>query len=305
MTPEPHQQTPRAGGTRCPSIGLSSASGGRNLIQFGADGGPDCGRRLRRLSSARTLPRYVHAQLATSELLAVESLDGGLCLAVAGHLHEAESPRASGLPVTDHLGSFHRAVRGEKLLQLGRICVEGEVPHIDVGRHSGAAPFGLSVDLRRPQAEGVRPEHVRSNNSVTGVVPCRRCLVILFLACFLSCRGHLRRRALADHTNSATPTTVVTPPQRIHIESPDMKLLGANATSRPCRIQTTPTRTRTTPEAALIWSRIGAYAEDMRLSCLDRTPPHGDDWPPMRTSPAIELQCGSTSRFFGFAYFGA
>src|SRR5262249_24519658 len=88
----------------------------------------------------------VDGQGPAADILAVEGGDG--LLAPLAHLHEAEAPRAAGVPVADDLGAGDRAVRREQLAQVVGGGLEGQVADVDV-LLAHALPPGPEAPLRK------------------------------------------------------------------------------------------------------------------------------------------------------------
>src|SRR5262249_25110473 len=88
----------------------------------------------------------VDGQGAALELGAVHRVDGRV--AAIAHLDEAEAAGAPRLAVVDDLGAANRAVLAERLNQVVRGGLEGEVPHVDGLAHvlpSGPRRPGLQA----------------------------------------------------------------------------------------------------------------------------------------------------------------
>src|SRR5207253_1653491 len=109
---------------------------------------------------------------------AVEVADG--LLAALRHLDEAEAARAAGLAVADDLGAGDVAVLAERLAQVVRGGLEGEVADVQVLAHG--VPFraarpaqtlhALTAARRRRGRQG-RTELGRSRTAVAGAAPRR------------------------------------------------------------------------------------------------------------------------------------
>src|SRR5205085_7591861 len=99
-----------------PSVALVAAAVAAAPAAAGAPA-PAAARAAAPAPAALARPGLVDRQAAAAGLRAVERGDGGLRLLVVAHLHEAEALGAAGVPVHDHLGRLHGAVRREHLLQ--------------------------------------------------------------------------------------------------------------------------------------------------------------------------------------------
>ena len=88
------------------------------------------------------------------------------------------------------------------------------------------------------------------------------------------------------HQIIAVPATSAPPPQIAHHPFPVMKLSGAKATSKPCRIQMSPTMMRTIPEASRSIRRV--YL-DIWGDPGEHSGPHADELPhrAFRRSPRL------------------
>jgi hypothetical protein len=82
-------------------------------------------------------PGLVDVQAAVINLLAGEPGDGRLGLGVAGHLDEAESLRLAGIPVHDHRGRLHRALRHKHMLQVAVRHAVRQVAYVNLLAHTG------------------------------------------------------------------------------------------------------------------------------------------------------------------------
>lgn len=89
--------------------------------------------------------RFIHVQCTPADLGAVERCDGFFSVFRAGHLHEAESARAPGVPVGHNTDPVHLSVYLEKLAQFVFRCVEVEVPNKNVLHANGLKVSYLSV----------------------------------------------------------------------------------------------------------------------------------------------------------------
>jgi hypothetical protein len=74
--------------------------------------------------------RFIHRQISTFEVLAVELLDSCRRFFRRGHLDKAKAARATGHAILDHLGRFNVTCLREMLSQIVAGCLEGEVSYI-------------------------------------------------------------------------------------------------------------------------------------------------------------------------------
>ncbi len=81
-------------------------------------------------SAARTC--LVDAKIATTEVTAIEFLDGTTCLIVVTHFDKTEAAGTTGLPVRDDCCRLDRAVLGEGFLEICSGRGEGKIPYVDV-----------------------------------------------------------------------------------------------------------------------------------------------------------------------------
>lgn len=100
---------------------------------------------------ATSLPRarLVHVQAATTEVLSLERLDGGVRRGVV-HLDEAEATRATRLAILDEAHGVDGAVGFEKLTNFGLARAEGEVSDVDLLGHSGSFAGTLTLETCTP-----------------------------------------------------------------------------------------------------------------------------------------------------------
>ena len=91
-------------------------------------------------------PRFVDGDVAATEILAVEGLDGGPALGLVGHLDETKPARSTGVTVGDDVGPGHLAVRSKESLQLTLTGLEGEIPHVDIQHDTTPKPEKLRTE---------------------------------------------------------------------------------------------------------------------------------------------------------------
>ena len=102
--------------------------------------------------------RLVHAQRTPIDVLAIERLDGTLCILLAFHLDERKATRTTGVPVEHdlHVGDL-AAVAFERGAQGIFGGLEGEVSYVQSRTHrclTITSPFALEA----PVVKGARPQ---------------------------------------------------------------------------------------------------------------------------------------------------
>src|SRR5713226_7712259 len=85
---------------------------------------------------ATTCLRFVHPDSPPLQILAIELLNGGVGGFIRRHFDKAETPRAVGFAVHDHLGSLDLARFREEVTQILIGNGPRQVPHIQSATHS-------------------------------------------------------------------------------------------------------------------------------------------------------------------------
>src|SRR6266481_6159921 len=93
-------------------------------------------------TTATTAPAPLFARLglidserSAFEVGTIESFDGLLGLAIVVHFHKAKPARSAGLPIRNHLGSGHRAVRLKQGQQVVGCAIPNQIADVDILRH--------------------------------------------------------------------------------------------------------------------------------------------------------------------------
>ena len=110
-------------------------------------------------AAALTLLRFVDAQRTTAHVLAVQGLDGTLCVG-ARHFDEAEAARTAGFTIVDQRDLLHRTVRFEQRANIMFSCGKRQVANIDF-RHTD------KLSLKKPRARSAR---TRTSQTLRGLV---------------------------------------------------------------------------------------------------------------------------------------
>jgi hypothetical protein len=73
---------------------------------------------------------FVHGQITSAVILAMQSVDGALAFFGAAHGDEPETAGAAGFTIHDHVGFGNGTVLSEKLVQILLGGLEGKIPYV-------------------------------------------------------------------------------------------------------------------------------------------------------------------------------
>jgi hypothetical protein len=105
-----------------------------------------------------TFLRFIDAQRTTTHVLAIQGLDGALCIG-AGHLDKAKATRTTRFAIVDQRDGLDSAVLFEQLTDLSFVGRKRQVTHIDF-RHTN------SLSLKKPRARSFS----KDESSLRGLV---------------------------------------------------------------------------------------------------------------------------------------